>query len=456
MSSYPTAYRTKQPTGVIPKAFNKYTEPSQYTRVPYRAPPVPPGYFTRHVPPTPEFGRKQWVDPWHYGKAKPFVRFSVGGYMLGMDIAERLYNCYFWQKPPFSVPPIARGFGWIRRFGDWEYPDYGHDGAAINGANSPYGNFYGGRCLNEGYVTYPLAGQAIVPYFGVYPGYQYEDSGAENIVMDAIISNNWTGMIIAVWEDIAGSQAKAIESQFERVPEAVADGRLKHFGGLALAPDPWYEPGWGEGLENKVWPDNARPQTWEGVTSKPLSLNFPRINSAPDGTPYRTTRSEPRTRLVSRPARLPARALQPAGPTTVFPPSGPPVVITNPPPHLRQPPNEGEHEKKGRMGFTGKGTLMRAINFVTETQDAVDAAFYALPKKVIAQERSLKRSPLYHAQVVLENLSQLDLDKFGANLIVNEAIDRGLGTLGGKVAKYSKPWHDLTGRPVGWSTGPAL
>lgn len=103
---------------------------------------------------------------------------------------------------------------------------------------------------------------------------------------------------------------------------------------------------------------------------------------------------------------------------------------TRPPnvkPHFPVPPGPKVHERK--VWVDGPlAAVYRFANKVTEAQDGIDAAFYALPKEIRA--RYDRTSPTARDRAVYQHWSQVDLKQFIVNIIKNEGQDFVLGRLG--------------------------
>lgn len=128
-------------------------------------------------------------------------------------------------------------------------------------------------------------------------------------------------------------------------------------------------------------------------------------------------------------------------PVPQIPPRGDPPVVwpTTPEP--------GEKEKKIKM-HTALRVSLRFVNFVTEAVDLMDALYWALPDKLT----SGRHNATQRAQVLWDNIDEVDWNQALENIALNEFQDRILGAAGNRVGKLSR----ALGRPVGLQAGPAL
>lgn len=103
-------------------------------------------------------------------------------------------------------------------------------------------------------------------------------------------------------------------------------------------------------------------------------------------------------------------------------PVPPPGVV----PHRPARPGPGVKERKIRV----QGTLKAVYHFaqwITEAQDGLEAAYYAIPASVRGK---IRRSPVQKDLFVFQHINEIDLKKFLRNIINNEVQDAIFGSLG--------------------------
>ena len=131
------------------------------------------------------------------------------------------------------------------------------------------------------------------------------------------------------------------------------------------------------------------------------------------------------------------------------------VPVTTP---LPQPPEPGVKEKKIKTGLVGLARL--AMNAVTETGDAIDALYKALPKWL--RDELFRRNgyqPLSSNQrlrALYRHIEALDVAQAVKNLVLNEIEDQLIGRASRRVPEFNQLMYQLTGRMHGIETGPAL
>ena len=103
-----------------------------------------------------------------------------------------------------------------------------------------------------------------------------------------------------------------------------------------------------------------------------------------------------------------------------------PILPPNVKPHVPALPGPGVKERKLKV----RGTLKAVYHFaqwITEAQDGLQAAYYAIPKEVRGHVR---RTPAQQDLFVFQHINDIDLKKFLKNIINNEVQDAIYGTLG--------------------------
>lgn len=168
---------------------------------------------------------------------------------------------------------------------------------------------------------------------------------------------------------------------------------------------------------------------------------------------------------------IPPSVVRWAEPPVVLLPNAVPLPTLPPPTPNRhghtlgKPDPKREHEGKPR----GKRVtqLLAVVGAVTEYLDTFNALYDALPDHIKkhppppygtdwAEYHRRLNSPQYRSTQLLSHFSEIDWSKAVDNLIANHIEDKVIGTANKSVNTASRTWYDLSGRPVGWSTGPAL
>lgn len=119
----------------------------------------------------------------------------------------------------------------------------------------------------------------------------------------------------------------------------------------------------------------------------------------------------------------------------------------------RQPPGDKTKEKKLIANVSASSVTGKFINITTETLDVLDAFYDALPKDLKLRGRPTPQAKAWH---VYKNFDALNAEDVVKNLISNQIEDYLYGKLGQGAQRGAKPILDITGRPVGLGTGPAL
>lgn len=129
----------------------------------------------------------------------------------------------------------------------------------------------------------------------------------------------------------------------------------------------------------------------------------------------------------------------------------------------RTPPRDNVKEKKATV--SGAAGILRVVGLVTESLDAINAGWEAIPEeKRPGMKRNKKGewkrvwnpNPTFKVKYLYEHWDQVDAGQFAANLIKNQIEDYVIGRASSATSKAAKPWYDRTGRPVGFGTGPAM
>lgn len=133
-----------------------------------------------------------------------------------------------------------------------------------------------------------------------------------------------------------------------------------------------------------------------------------------------------------------------------YPPAGRTAPRGSPSSIPIQPPPRGTRERKVIANIPGSHFSAKLINLVTETKDAVDAFWWALPAK-------FRKGTLLPDRFrdLWQHWDEVDMGKALRNLIRNEITDQVVGRIGRAVSRTYRNNPYWT-RPVGVSTGPAM
>jgi len=170
--------------------------------------------------------------------------------------------------------------------------------------------------------------------------------------------------------------------------------------------------------------------------------------------PYRSPTEQPSWGPAPTPRPT---LLEPAGPTLVFDP-GQPVKIGAPPSLGRHGKGRGVKETKVKIN-RALAISLHVAGKVTETVDAVEALYDALPDDVKPHVgKYVKKTvlPQVKAKLVYQHFDRIDIEEAIINLVKNEIEDRVIGYFGNKAkeaAKKSRPHGDL---PIGFGVGPGV
>lgn len=204
-----------------------------------------------------------------------------------------------------------------------------------------------------------------------------------------------------------------------------------------------------------IWPE-ATPIL--GFGPFPLAIPYAAI-------PGVASSNWPQGRSVSY-ATPPASAGLPSPfPDVTFGPpgSGPPQI--SPPTHAWQPPGPGVKERKARAANSTVAAIFAGISAVTETRDAINAVYDALPKSVRnkawgkyapkGQVGVIPEVPTaIKAALIYRHADKLDVKQAIINLALNHVEDSVIGSLsqGAQRNLNAAGYH----RPVGIGAGPAI
>lgn len=217
-----------------------------------------------------------------------------------------------------------------------------------------------------------------------------------------------------------------------------------------------------------------KPEFHPAIAPEALPMVQPMPMPLADPLPYRLLPyrvPNPNRSPTERPQRGHARGLPRPRPwlepSPFVPPPPPPrwpripdVTITGqgatvgPPQHKWKDP--GKKEKKAnvwRLGSTGVG---KVFNKVTETGDAIDAIWNALPDKFKKREMAKRHGKppkmLDKLGQIVGNWDQIDAGEAVGNLIENEVKDRAIGAVGKQLQKPGKAMGSNRGLGGGpWS-----
>jgi hypothetical protein len=195
----------------------------------------------------------------------------------------------------------------------------------------------------------------------------------------------------------------------------------------------------------------------------------------------RTTGPEPDL-TTPQPVRFDERPVVIIGVATITAPAPgvpDPVTQANPdlktkpppgiPPHVSAPPGPGVKERKANHKAAWRLLIMRGINFVTESKDALDAIWDALPDEYktgyfklhgkhgrVYWKRRRKASPQDKMKDLYRHYDKIDISDALKNLLVEQLKDAAYGKFGEARKRQARGMLDRLGRPVGLESGPAL
>lgn len=124
-------------------------------------------------------------------------------------------------------------------------------------------------------------------------------------------------------------------------------------------------------------------------------------------------------------------------------------------PHIRTKPPAGTRERKSIVQLPS--VVARAFNAVTETGDAVESFYDALPDRIKNRERARRHGKdpklVDQMSLVYRYWYEVDLQQAVINLITNQIEDYVIGKLSKRANRINRR---MGGRPVGVTFGPAL
>lgn len=232
-----------------------------------------------------------------------------------------------------------------------------------------------------------------------------------------------------------------------------------------------------EGIETTVVIDN-----FPGISEVPSTIAVPRPGVEPQPTPYWAIPyrvASPEVPGIGRHEGQPTRpdpigdratdlASEEMAVTVILNPTNPGQNISIVAPPVRKPPGPNVKERKVIANVGAKALAALVTNLVTETADAIDALYDALPEdKKIPKGKPMKRwhpkygkywqpNPAQKAAKLYENFGDIDVKEAVANLVKNEVQDQVIGRVNAKATKNYRGFYDKSGRFVGFGTGPAL
>lgn len=131
----------------------------------------------------------------------------------------------------------------------------------------------------------------------------------------------------------------------------------------------------------------------------------------------------------------------------------PAPTINGVPVHKVQRPRRTEREAKLRV--RGFRYLAGAMNAVTESSDAINAIYGALPKRY--QQRGLgKHNEWRKLQLIYRHFKHLDKKQAVINLFKEQMQDMAIGIPQRRLQQYSKAHRPHGSLPIGYAAGPAL
>lgn len=406
--------------------------------------------FRRHFGPQPPGQPREKRARVPFGKKKPKPKIGkvtpiqhpitilAGAVGLNLDPWDNIEN--LWPGHEF-VPPFLEAMpsGWVRKCRCVPVPvAYHFDGPYFrrNAAAAPAA----WCCLtNQGPIT---------PNW--VPGQVVDTNLIQNILMTMRRpqSTTFRDHYLEVWErpDLnTGNQFPGRLRKAKPQRGAVVISPAPSMPDPAV--DPWAKPTPYPGPVPRPAPDPApapapapapgqpypAPQPQPGVITLPL---FPQPGPWPNpqpGVPIPYPIPQPLPLPVGAPPYVVPGTSIDVTPSPAFPPGAPAPVVAPPtvtPGHIRMPPGRGTKEVKlGRNAVTE--VMKGAINFFTESSDAVNAMFYAIDKGDRREAGAFGfMSPADKASFIYSNLHRVNWDEFARNYFKNLAEDFFYGSLG--------------------------
>lgn len=175
-----------------------------------------------------------------------------------------------------------------------------------------------------------------------------------------------------------------------------------------------------------------------GVVAVPFPLTRNAPGTVPLGDP--AYNGEPSYGVVPVPFGSP-------GTVIVYGPNG--ATASAPGMIPRRPPPKNERERKTNPVAAW---VYAGLSFVTESTDAVDAVWKALPGDAKTRIKGQRTTPQQKLEDIINGLDRLDVSQAVVNLIL-EALEDRLWAAGGKLTKQA---NQRDGKIPGWASGPAI
>lgn len=129
-----------------------------------------------------------------------------------------------------------------------------------------------------------------------------------------------------------------------------------------------------------------------------------------------------------------------------------PVVAAQPQHALARP---RRNEREGKVRVAGYKLVQGAMNLVTESSDAINAVYDALPDRY-KQHGLGKHNEVRKMQLIHKHFKHLDIAKAVRNIIAEQLEDMAYGTPQRWLARYSRQHTPHGALPIGYASGPAL
>lgn len=301
------------------------------------------------------------------------------------------------------------------------------------------------------------------------------------------------GLVLHVWngQPQAGTGRKRVSERWERVsaqparryiPQPSFDPWADPYPNFSPAPMPTPSP-----IPHPNFNPDAAPIGQPMPAPAPVPWRYipEQPDYRPDGTPQRgpqpgpvgdpgpigqpqplpVPEPVPGVRPLPVPVPVPLPYPQP-GPNPQPGPVAPPVQVfptpapgrPNPAPkpsHAPRPPTRGEKESKMTVMGQGAPIVLWAINAASETGDAIDAIWWALPAKYRTPptwngERWVKAGAAQQARDLYQNYQHVNWEKAMKNLVANQVSDFVAGKMGRATGEASRRLG------FGLEVGPAL
>lgn len=331
---------------------------------------------------------------------------------LGLRLGTRLGDAYYiYQMVKARRWAINAPEGFVRQYGPFYYP-YPYNGAPKYVApNTIY--------------TAPLTGQYVTHQYGmvVPPGSDPVGVWIPNDIDPSFHAHHAT--YIRPRPTTAPEEFTTYLEEF--IPDANAYGKVDEVVVPGVAPV--RSPSAAQAVPYWAMPSNPKPGREVGHET------IRSVASQHQGEPY--------LRVTQYPGRAPVTS------SGVAP--------------RDSPPDRNTKERKAKVGIS---SVPHVVGAFTEGLDLLGSLWDAVPNEQKpytfwneAKGRWVRRynpTPDWKARWLWNNFDKVNLEEAVKNIIENEIEDQALGRTNKRLNKGFKPWYERSGRPWGFTTGPAL